>query len=397
VGERALLEMLAWLHGKTEEQLAREEPEEVYLRFKVERAQREREAEARDRAVEEKLEEYWRWARARSQWLADRHFRKAGRQWLVTESAVFEEAQDALSSAVLGWAYGHTQDPDFLRKSPPEVAVYLLVATGAGTLVSLSSIMSIRYVSTHIQLPPGAPSAAVVNRLFQRVFGEYRWFVPERYGRANMNERLEPDGDEYSALVGYYEKFHDVTVAARTDRDYVMLLPARADAPPFTGSFIWTTATAEAKKARWRDAHLHQVAEVMRMLGSPMAQSGLLDELYRKKRRVIPSPDGVGSVQVHTVRDPSEGLAGLYWRNFFGPPFVRMFGDRLQSLPPGTRRELGGDIVLVQPYELPTQAMTREGDAAEQRLITVLGPECFYDHQQHRKPTRVPELSPGTL
>jgi hypothetical protein len=131
VGERALLEMLAWLHGKTEEQLAREEPEEVYLRLKVERVEREREAEARDRAVEEKLEEYWRWARARSQWLADRHFRKAGRQWLVTESAVFEEAQDALTSAVLGWAYGHTQDPDFLRKSPPEVAVYLLVKRSA--------------------------------------------------------------------------------------------------------------------------------------------------------------------------------------------------------------------------------------------------------------------------
>jgi hypothetical protein len=105
----------------------------------------------------------------------------------------------------------------------------------------------------------------------------------------------------------------------------------------------------------------------------------------------------LGSIETFTVRDPSEGLAGLYWRNFFGPPFVRMLGDRLQSLPPGTRRELGGDIVLVQPYERPTQAMTREGDAAEQRLITVLGPECFYDTEQHRKPTRVPELSPGTL
>jgi hypothetical protein len=37
--------------------------------------------------------------------------------------------------------------------------------------------------------------------------------------------------------------------------------------------------------------------------------------------------------------------------------------------------------------------MTPEGDASEQRLITVLGPECFYDHVHHRKPTRVPELT----
>ena len=64
-GEAALLEVLAWLHGRGEEQLAHEEPLEVYLRFKVARVQRSREAEARDRVVEVKLEEYWRWARAR--------------------------------------------------------------------------------------------------------------------------------------------------------------------------------------------------------------------------------------------------------------------------------------------------------------------------------------------
>jgi hypothetical protein len=57
-------------------------------------------------------------------------------------------------------------------------------------------------------------------------------------------------------------------------------------------------------------------------------------------------------------------------------------------------QELGDGRVLVQPYELPTQAMTPEGDAAEHRLITVLGPGCFYDHEQHRKPTRLPELLP---
>ncbi|QSQ20428.1 hypothetical protein JY651_35000 [Pyxidicoccus parkwayensis] len=130
-GEAALLELLAWLHGRGEEQLAREEPEEVYLRFKVARVQEGREAEARDRAVEAKLEEHWQWARARSQLLAERHFRKVGREWMVTESPLYEGAQDALSSAVLAWAYAHTEDPDYLRKSPQEVAVYLLAKRGA--------------------------------------------------------------------------------------------------------------------------------------------------------------------------------------------------------------------------------------------------------------------------
>ncbi|MCP3140089.1 hypothetical protein [Pyxidicoccus xibeiensis] len=235
-----------------------------------------------------------------------------------------------------------------------------------------------------------------MRTLFQRVFGEYRWFQPVRYGRANINERLDPSSTDYNALVDYYGEFQDITVAARTDRDYVMILPTRHDAPPFTGSFSWTTSVSESKQARWREAQLHQVAEVMRLLGSPLAESGLVDDLHRKKSRIVPNSNGIGSAQVHTVRDASEGLAGLYWRNFFGPPFVRMFGDRLRSLPPGAHQELGSDIALVQPYELPTQAMTPEGDAAEQRLITVLGPECFYDHEQHRKPTRVPDLLRGT-
>ncbi|MBZ4415421.1 hypothetical protein [Myxococcus sp. RHSTA-1-4] len=130
------------------------------------------------------------------------------------------------------------------------------------------------------------------------------------------------------------------------------------------------------------------------MLGSHLVQTCLGEDLEHKQRRRIPAPDGVGSVRTSTVRDPSEGLAGLYWRNFFGPPFIRLFGDRLLSLPPDTVQQLGDGLVLVQPYALPTQAMTPEGDAAEERLITVLGPECFYDFQHHRKPTRLPDLSP---
>jgi hypothetical protein len=49
----------------------------------------------------------------------------------------------------------------------------------------------------------------------------------------------------------------------------------------------------------------------------------------------------------------------------------------------------------VQPYELPTQAGTPEAIARERQLIEHLGPECFYDHQHHRKPRRRPQLPPS--
>ncbi|HYI01296.1 hypothetical protein [Hyalangium sp.] len=94
------------------------------------------------------------------------------------------------------------------------------------------------------------------------------------------------------------------------------------------------------------------------------------------------------------MRDYSEGLAGLYWRTFLGAPFLRLFGDRLATLPADYRQELSDELVLVQPYELPTHASTPEGDARERQLISLLGPECFYDHERHLKPTRRPELGP---
>ncbi len=92
------------------------------------------------------------------------------------------------------------------------------------------------------------------------------------------------------------------------------------------------------------------------------------------------------------MRDYSEGLAGLFWRNFYGPPFVRMFGERLDALPAECRKPLGEDIVLVQPYALPTEAGTEAGRARERELISLLGPECFYDHEHHTLPTRRPVL-----
>jgi hypothetical protein len=97
-----------------------------------------------------------------------------------------------------------------------------------------------------------------------------------------MNGRLAPDEDSLDALVSYYDEFKDITIAARTDRDFVMLFPSKSDEFPYTGVFIWTTALAEAKKPAWRDAHVAQVLEIMRLLGSSLAYAGLSADLERK-------------------------------------------------------------------------------------------------------------------
>ncbi|RKH07188.1 hypothetical protein D7X74_33120 [Corallococcus sp. CA047B] len=125
-GHAALNELFIWALARTEEQLAEDSPLEVYLRLKVEHSQRQREDSVRSTQVEAKLDEYHRWADARGRALAGAHFRRLGQDGLLTESSLYEATQRALVEAVLDWAYAHTLDPDFVRKSPSEVALYLL-------------------------------------------------------------------------------------------------------------------------------------------------------------------------------------------------------------------------------------------------------------------------------
>jgi len=254
--------------------------------------------------------------------------------------------------------------------------------------------MTSRPSCTTVYLSPGSPPAVVVQKLLHLAFKEYRWFKPAPDRIFDEDASLGPDCLNYSARLAYYDRSHSVSISDRTQQEYLSVSTSARTEFPFVGRISWSVSVNEPNKVEWLDAHLRQVMEVMRLVGSTMAQAAMIDDVYRKEERFIPNSDGIGTTQTFTVRDPSEGLAGLFWRNVFGPPFARMFGERLQLLPPDTVRELGDGLTLVQPYALPTQAMTPEGDAAEARLITVLGPECFYDHQRHRKPTRVPDLSP---
>jgi hypothetical protein len=205
-----------------------------------------------------------------------------------------------------------------------------------------------------------------------------------------MDEAIDPAHLDLNPLVAYFEERGWLCVGAKTDRDFIWFSPSRSAEFPHVGEISWTTSVRSASKASWRTALVPQVAELMRLVQSPLAQIGMGQDFEGKTRRWIPQE--VGELRVITVRDYSEGLAGLFWRNFYGPPFVRMFGERLGALSAECREVLGEELVLVQPYELPTEAGTESGMARERELISLLGPECFYDHEHHTLPTRRPVL-----
>ncbi|HYO54244.1 MAG TPA: hypothetical protein VEU50_15770, partial [Archangium sp.] len=90
----------------------------------------ERQREVRWRAVQRKLAEYEEWGMK----LLDTYVpppRRLAPGYLLTESPLREQSLWALGSATLAWAYAHTEDPDFLKRTPDEVALYLLASRSA--------------------------------------------------------------------------------------------------------------------------------------------------------------------------------------------------------------------------------------------------------------------------
>jgi len=89
------------------------------------------------KAVEAKLEEYLQWGMRVMETHAT-HLRRIAPGHLLTEHPLREKSLNALVDATLAWAYAHTEDPDFLRRSPPEVALYLLASRSAlATVIEL--------------------------------------------------------------------------------------------------------------------------------------------------------------------------------------------------------------------------------------------------------------------
>ncbi len=247
-----------------------------------------------------------------------------------------------------------------------------------------------RHFETEIELPPGLLPTTVVREFLRLGLEQYRWFTPMRYGTGTLRHELDPKHIDFDALLAFYEERECLCIAAKTDQDFFYLSPARPESQRRIGRLNLHTRPKSANKPAWRAAHIEQVTELMRLLRSPYAFAGLDEDIESKTQRLV--PEEVGQRLDFTVRNYSEGLAGLFWRNFFGPPFVRMFGERLASLPAEYRQDLGNGLVLVQPYALPSDAGTEQGNAQERSLIEHLGPECFYDHSRHLKPSRVPVL-----
>jgi hypothetical protein len=128
---RVLWDLNLWALRQSEAVLLRRTPLEVYAELKSQRQEQERQEAERQAAVEARLEEYWRWAEARWEQTSRERVRRVAPRHLLTEHPLRTQSLDALTEAVLDWAFTHTRDEALLRKSPSEVALYLLARRGS--------------------------------------------------------------------------------------------------------------------------------------------------------------------------------------------------------------------------------------------------------------------------
>lgn len=90
-------------------------------------------------------------------------------------------------------------------------------------------------------------------------------------------------------------------------------------------------------------------------------------------------------------RDFGRWLPGLFWVNFFGPPYRRLLGmERLRSTPGWRVVEVDGGV-LVRLGEDPAAWDSAEYAVVEQRVREHLGAELFYSKTAPDGPGRVPD------
>ncbi|WP_257453277.1 hypothetical protein [Archangium lipolyticum] len=297
------------------------EPSRLLVR---EREESHREVDAeRWPAVEAKLEEYLQWGMRLMETHAA-HLRRIAPGHLLTEHPLREQSIHALVNATLAWAYSHTEDPDFLRRSPSEVALYLLASRSAlATAIELG-----KRAPPHLDYtPPPVDEYSSEELLLELAVG----LVP----------LLGESADLTAALSGYSLTGHRLSESERFISLFGVLLPLAngrllkegGDAALQRVAFVTGRSLDEVQVLSRVAAHLgpEDVHEIERLLRAASAGRSFTQEELEFLNRVARGLDT-------PLREASEALRR--------GEKVAMLGSR--TLPDGSRLLPGAPAHLAQ-------------------------------------------------
>jgi len=239
-------------------------------------------------------------------------------------------------------------------------------------------------IDTMWKLRPGRLEGKQVRDVLTLAFT--KWGIrPSTYGKLATRET---DGkDDVETLVAFYE--HHGELYVRGPGGTLAVDPDRRGRSAI-GYVAWFWSAKGSLSRAKLELHASALGDGAEALGSPYAFACREGQAWERGSRIVQLEKGKADIpKVRTYRD---GLAALFWRNFFGPEFTALFGDRLTSLPGDVAWRANGGWI-VQPYAQPDDTFAEEGRRRERETIAQLGAECFYDDDLLRPPSRVPHFA----
>src|SRR2546428_11834300 len=102
-----------------------------------------------------------------------------------------------------------------------------------------------------------------------------------------------------------------------------------------------------------------------------------------ENKTVIIKPMKMGgrivNAESHEPVQPTKGLPGIFWANFFGPPFVDFYSKaKLQAAPGYVKKELFDGGYLILTSKSPLEYMKPEAKKMERNLTEYLGADTVF-------------------
>lgn len=202
-------------------------------------------------------------------------------------------------------------------------------------------------------------------------------FVPELFdgGKLTNGRKVRFDPSDFSlALDGWVDDRYSLgIIAERHDPIEVSIVVSASDFLMFDhfglsiGS-AWFTSSERVSRFLSVANDLYSITE---------ANNGYIQN-WRSERVVGEITDKNGNITGYDPPRTKWLLKGLFWANFFGPEYVRMFGrERLLSAPWHKIQNLSDGGLLLLISESPVDAAKPEYESFKQEIYEHLGMDAF--------------------
>jgi hypothetical protein len=239
-------------------------------------------------------------------------------------------------------------------------------------------------IETKFILPPGPIGYESQQSLIELFFGDNKVFEPNKYGR-NDGDTAIGETNRIETLVDFWQHRGRLTVTGKPASHFICFFDDPKGETSWNGFISWC-APLKVVNDRWKSKHQATVAAAMKLVNSPLAFSGLEDDIETKCWRWIEEPGG-GERKTPTLTSPIDGFPGMFWRMFLSNTVVDSL-PAVRDAHLATSLQVSDYAWLLSPYDDPREAQTPAGQALEQQLIQAIGPDYFYDHQTLTPPSQ---------